>query len=232
MDITEFDYDILPDYPFICLVSRRRSGKSTAILDITYSYFIKKKKYRRIYIFCPTARLTNDYKFIQDEYIYDDLNEDDIDDIFESQKRDIQNDPKSKHLNTLLIFDDVTNSLDRKKIDLIGKVSAMGRHLRCSVLFASQSRFNREVSPLIRANLDLLILWKQSNYETIKDIAQMWLGGSIDNKKEAIQIVENVPHKFRSMVIDNSVTENKITDYVYHYTFKLNSIPKDYKFYR
>ena len=73
MKIKELNFDILPDYPFICLVSRRRSGKTTAILDITYNYFIKKKKYRRIHVFCPTAKLTGDYDFLQSDCVYDDL---------------------------------------------------------------------------------------------------------------------------------------------------------------
>jgi len=231
MKIKEFSYDTLPSYSFICLVSKRRSGKSTAIKDLVYNYFIKEKKYRRIYVFSPTARLTKDYSFIQDEYIYEDFDEEVVNNIIEIQKEDIEKDPKSKQLNTLLILDDVANSMDRKTIDLVGKVSAMGRHIRCSVLFASQN-FKKEISPLIRTNLDFLIMWKQSNMDTNKDIMVQWLGASQNNKKEAISIIETVPIKFRCLVIDNTSTDSNLENYVFHYTFKEKSIPKDYKFYR
>ena len=231
MKIRSFDFDNIVEHPYICLISSRRRGKSTAIKDLAYNYFIKKKKYRRIYVFSPTARITDDYKFIQEEFIYEEFTEEIIDDIIQIQKDDISADRKSKHLNTLFILDDVANSMDRKTIDLVGKISAIGRHLRIGVLFASQN-FKKEVSPVVRTNLDYLIMWKQNNMDTNKEVMAMWLGASSENKEEARKVIENVPHKFRSIVIDNTIVENDLNDYVFHYTFKYNCIPKDYKFYR
>lgn len=228
MNIKEFDFDTLPDHPFIVFCSKRRSGKSVAIKHLTYKYFIKKKKYRRIYVCCPTAPLTKDYSFIEDDYIYEDFTKEFLDDLIEIQKADIMSDPKGKH-DCLLILDDVANSTDRLTIDLLGKVGAIGRHLKVSVCLATQN-FKREMSPLLRTNLDCLVVWKQNNLDNSKMILAQWLGGQ--QKEQGYEIMEIVPNGYRCMVIDNTKTDSNFENYVYHYTFKDKIIPRDYKMYR
>jgi len=228
MNITEFDFDTLPNHPFIVFCSKRRSGKSVAIKDITYSYFIKKKKYRRIYVCSPTALLTKDYDFIQSEFIFEEFDEDFLDTLIEIQKTDISADPKGKN-ECLLILDDIANSTDRKTIDLLGKLSAIGRHLKVAVLLATQN-FKKEISPLIRTNLDIMVVWKQSNLDNNKDILVQYLGGR--NKEEGYTILDLVPKGYRCMVIDNTKTENQFDEYIYWKVFKENAIPKNYKHYR
>jgi len=228
MNIQEFDFKSLPPHPYIVFCSKRRSGKSVAIKDLTYSYFIKSKKYRRIYVCCPTALLTKDYNFIQEEFIYEEFNNEFLDMLIEVQKADIQQDPKGKN-ECLLILDDIANSTDRRTIDLLGKIGAIGRHLKIAVLLATQN-FKKEISPIVRTNLDIMVVWKQNNLDNNKDILVQYLGGQ--DKEKGYSILNNVPSGYRCMVIDNTKTENEFEDYVYHYTFKDKIIPKGYKMYR
>jgi len=227
-NIKVYDFDMLPSYPFILLASARRSGKTTALLQIVYEYFIKKEKYKRIFVCCPTARLTTDYNFIEDDYIQEDFTEDFVNELLEEQYESITQDPES-NVDTLLILDDVAMSVNRKTIDLLGMLSSRARHSRLAVIMATQN-FRREVSPILRSNLDILVVWKQRNEELKKDIVKMWL--SLNNPDEGYEIMNVVPEKYRTLVIDNTKTSSSIEDYVFHKTFKQNSIPKNFKFFR
>lgn len=228
MDIEEYDFNSLPDFPFIVCASSRRSGKTTALKQIIYEHFIKKEKYKRIFVCCPTAKLTNDYSFIEDEYVHEDFNEQFVRDLLQEQYETITSDPQA-NAKTLLILDDIAMSVDRRTIDLLGMLSSRARHSKLSVIIATQN-FRREISPILRSNLDILIVWKQRNEELKKDIVKMWL--SLNNVDEGYAIMNTVPEKYRTLVIDNTKTTARIEDYVFHKTFKEKSIPNNYKLFR
>ena len=230
MDIKEFDFDEFPPLPFIVFASKRRSGKSVAIRDLTYSYFIKKKKYRKIWVCCPTAELTDDYKFIQDEYRLDDFTKDFLDELIETQTTAIKGDKDGKH-ETLLILDDIANSTNRLTIDLLGKLAAVGRHLKISVILSIQS-FKREFSPLLRFNADVIVMWKQHNHDNRLDIIKNWLSTGRENKELAYKLLDTVPDKYRCIIVDNTKTSDDFSDFVFHYTFELKKIPNKYIMYR
>ena len=129
MNIKEYDFDMIPKYPFILLASARRSGKTTALLQIVYEHFIKKKKYKRIFVCCPTAKLTTDYNFIEDDYINEDFTEDFVKDVLQEQYEAITQDPES-NVDSLLILDDVAMSVNRKTIDLLGMLRIKKRYCK------------------------------------------------------------------------------------------------------
>ena len=58
----------------------------------------------------------------------------------------------------------------------------------------------------------------------------MWL--SLNNPEEGYEIMNTVPEKYRTLVIDNTKTSSNIEDYVFHKTFKEKSIPPNFRFFR
>jgi len=158
----------------VCLGSMG-SGKTSLIVSLIKGIF--KKCFHSIYVIMPPnsrASLENDiFSKLPQEQVYDDLNENVLNDIYEKAKND-----SSEGYYTLLIIDDFQNMFKQSNIEkLLQKLILKMRHIRTTTFLLQQN-----VKSLPR-NLRMLV----SNYITF-DLGKSQMMDLFD---ESIQLDKN-----------------------------------------
>jgi hypothetical protein len=158
----------------VCLGSMG-SGKTSLIVSLIKGIF--KKCFHSIYVIMPPnsrASLENDiFSKLPQEQVYDDLNENVLNDIYEKAKND-----SSEGYYTLLIIDDFQNMFKQTNIEkILQKLILKMRHIRTTTFLLQQN-----VKSLPR-NLRMLV----SNYITF-DLGKSQMMDLFD---ESIQLDKN-----------------------------------------
>jgi len=140
----------IPEYAFILLAWKRRSGKTVLCRnllkkicdDFDISFII---------IFSKTAKYTWDYDFIKNNHVYDYDEETDkkIQKIMNYQEKNIKKKQKTKGI---ILFDDI---ILHKKNNEISNLAWYARHLNLFVILSCQHA-KWVVWTIIRNNLDLI----------------------------------------------------------------------------
>ena len=147
------------------------TGKSTLFLNVLDT--IMRKKYDNIFLVSPTARGDPKFKKLvdeldQDDKMYDEFNEKNIDEIMERIKDYNKGKKKTKNL---IIFDDCISEMKGSFTkSAFNKLCTTNRHLKTTLVVMSQ-KYNR-LPTILRANTDLFTIFPTSNrneYKTIVD---------------------------------------------------------------
>jgi hypothetical protein len=152
------DFDFKQDSTFL-LCSKRGTGKTVLVIDLL-KVLISKHKYNSIFLFSKTANFSikNDWTFIDKKYIFDDIDEDIIQEIVDHQKKRIkEKDNENTHI--ILVFDDLAL---HKRSKMLEELHTMGRHCHITVIVSIQYPKNL-INPTIRANIDYLFFSIVSN---------------------------------------------------------------------
>ena len=184
---------------FILISSKRASGKSVLVKHLT-KYLLDLYDFSFICLFSDTANFTNDYDFIENEFIFKtDQIEDKLDKILKIQEKNVKN---NKSVNGLIILDDVKlHSKSKKLIDL----SSMGRHFKLTCLLSCQ--FPKQiVGTIIRNNLDY-ILFSDLGEITTKAIYEATHLGM--NYKEFKEFVNKNNHNYQFILYDGRTQDRK-----------------------
>ena len=229
MNIEEFEYKNIPEFATITIIASRRSGKSQMTRDIIYKEFIKRRKIRNIFVVSPTIH-NGDYKFLADHYKYTTFDETFLDKILERQQQLITSDPKGNH-SALIVLDDIVKSTDQKTKDVLSRLFTLSRHYHLYITLLSQS-LKHELTPVIKMNSDIVIVFKTKNFDNKKEIADLWLGFSEKNQRQsAFQLIDQVAQGYRAMVINNTIHSDKLEDIVSHKTIDIeHSVPNKFYF--
>jgi len=216
-----FNLENIKDHSCILSLGKRRSGKSFLQRDIIYNHYCKDKKYKFIILISPTANLNDDYNFIPKEYKFENFSEILLKNLFKRQELLIKKYGKRKDLSVLLILDDCIDLSNKRQSNLLSYIFVRGRHLLISCICGFQYLKSVELKPSTRQQIDYVFCFSQSNKDTIKLVADEWLGGT----NEAIDVVKNIPNRktHKILVIDNTEDE----DNLYHYIAE--PIPKTFK---
>jgi len=228
LNIKSWDINNISDYPVIVNLSRRKGGKTFMTRHIVREYFVKKKKIKNIMVISETGLFNDDYLWINKSRIVSSFNEDLIESILDRQKKLIENDKKGDN-ELLLILDDVINMSDsnRTNIKLLSRLFTLSRHFKISVILNTQYIKADVFPPICRDNTDILICFIQNNKDNKKMISQTWL--SIDDNDMGYELVDKIPdEEHRVLVIDNTKTSKKYSDFCFHY--KAEPIPKTWRF--
>ena len=127
-------------HPYITLIGQRFSGKSILINDLVF-HLDKKFKYKYIFCFSQTAKMTNAFPWMNQDHIFDTL--DNLEKIVEARKESQSKDP------ALLIFDDIAGMTSmgsngkQKSIrynESLEFLSTTARHFNFSVILSIQNR--------------------------------------------------------------------------------------------
>lgn len=228
MNIKEFDYRDIPLYGTITVIASRRSGKTVITRDIVYKEMIKRRKIKNIFIISPTLH-NGDYSFLHDKYKYTEFSEEFLDKILKRQESLIASDPKGDH-TALLVLDDIVKSTDQKTKDILSRLYTLSRHFHLYVILISQS-LRHELTPIIKFNSDIVIVFRTRNFENKKEIADLWLGFSEkDQRQESFKLIDKVAQGYRAMVINNTKHTNSPEEIVSHFTVDIDhTVPN--KFY-
>ena len=189
----------------VLLVGKRKSGKSVLL---RYLLLNEGKKFKKIFLFCPTEKINGFYHdIIPDNCIYDSFNDDFILKLMD--KMAIVN--KGKNMETadhvLLILDDMGRA-NR----VIEKLYTRGRHYFLSVIQTSQYLYG--VQPVCRSNADFVLVG-QSNQQAAELMADEYLYGSLE-RKDFLRLYKKMCSKNAFMLINcNSVEDNDVIDDIY-----------------
>jgi len=229
MDIKEFKLENIPKYATMTILASRRSGKSVLARAVIWQEFLKKRKIKNLVIVSPTIH-NGDYAFIDNKFKFTDFNETFLDKILQRQLHLITTDPDGKH-DLLLVLDDIVKSTDTKTKDLLSRLYTLSRHYRLYIILISQS-LKHELTPIMRLNSDIVVVFASRNYENKREIADLWLGfGRKEDRENAFEIMDSVAHGYRAMVINNTVHSNEPSDIIFHYEVDIeHSVPKGYYF--
>ena len=216
-----FDTDTIPDYPVICLLGKRRSGKTYAIADLCYYHFHRKKRYKMVILISPTARLNTDYDFIPDAQKFESFTDTLLESLMKRQADLIKRDKKSE-IDILLILDDVVNLADKSQSHMLSSLLVKSRHYRISIILSLQYMKAREFPPASRDNLDYIFIFPQNNKENIKSIVEQWLGGTKEKELQGYRIVDEVPdfESHRVLVINNTDVGKSVEQMCSYYIAK------------
>jgi len=229
MDIEEFDYNTIPDYATMTVIASRRSGKSVFTRDLLYHEFLKRRKIKNIFVVSPTLH-NGDYKFLDDRYKYTEFNEEFLDKILKRQEQLIVSDPKGDH-DAVIVLDDIVKSTDMKTKDILSRLFTLSRHYRLYIILISQS-LRHELTPIMKFNSDIVVIFRTRNLENKKEIADLWLGFSEkDQRDNAFRLIDEVAQGYRALVINNTIHSDEPNDIVFHKTVDIDhSVPKRFYF--
>lgn len=226
--INEFNYDMVKKYPVMVNLGRRRVGKSVLTKDQVYNYHVKRARTPFIILVSPTGVFNTDYDYLEPKYKFDAFTEPLLEGLLLRQRKLIETEPKGDY-DTLLILDDIVKSGNKRQIDLLSRLLTLSRHYRLSIILNIQYLKSSEFSPTMRDNVDYMFIFKQNNYDNKKNIVEQWLSLKKDSKHLGYEIIEDIPQDYRVMVIDNTLITNDYTDFVFHYTADIETIPKNFK---
>jgi len=163
------------------IIASKGSGKSTMVINMLKSKNGYNKKLDNIYLFSPTARGDSKFDELVEELesegkYHDQLTPSSLQEVLESIKSYNSNfDVKKKKRQPLnmIIFDDCLAELLKrgKESTVLNHLITTARHYKCCLVFAIQ-RF--KVSPLLRANCDLVSVFKIKNKQELKEVLDEW----------------------------------------------------------
>lgn len=160
--------DDVQHFTYLIIGSKGR-GKSSLILKLINDPNKFKKKYDNIFLCSMTAHLDDKFKRLIDDIsdqgkYYNTFSEEIVGDIM---KKILELNEAGKELNphirNLLIFDDcishMSNATDRHSA--FNQLIVSSRHLRSDLIITSQQY--RRLNNLVRANVDIITLFKTDN---------------------------------------------------------------------
>jgi hypothetical protein len=164
--------DFLNQYNTTAFIGTQGSGKTSLAINFLMSFY--KKAFHFIYVFMPQTSRNSLNKNIFDKHlppdqIYEELNEETIDDLYEKLKTNSINGHKS-----LVVYDDVQRALkDVSVLKSLKNIIANQRHLKTVNLILLQNFFalDKSLRELIN-NIILFKLGKSQNEKVFNEIIE------------------------------------------------------------
>jgi len=223
-DIFNMQTDILMDSA-VTIVGKRRSGKSELIRNIAYEL---RNKVKDVYLFSGTADTQMDFwNFVPIENVYKGLNEEKLDDIFESQKEMIQqaeadgNKDKSTLPYVMIIFDDVIKGAQGvRHSDKLAFMYCNGRHFNVLSMLCVQGY--KSCSPQVRENTDVSIAFRFKNQNTSEDFVKENFNCSSDiGRRIMTKICEDDENPHQCIVVLAHLRTGNIEKQIKKYTAQI-----------
>jgi DNA replication protein DnaC len=206
--------DNLNQYNTTVIIGRQGSGKTSLTINIVKKLY--KKKFHKIYVFMPqTSRNSlkpNIFEALPEEQLFEELNHDNINLVYEELKKNSENGHKS-----LIIMDDVQKALkDNGVISQFKNIVANQRHLKVCNIILLQNYFSLDNK--VREIVNNVIFFKMDKKQTEKIFSEV-----AEMKKEVfdelINLVFDEPHNWCMInqrnkriykLFDEIVIENEI----------------------
>jgi hypothetical protein len=220
LGLKKWDGKSIGPYQTMAIFAKRGSGKSFMIRHLLE---INKDKYPVVIVVCPTERNNGDYKkIIPGIFIFDDLNEDTLQQIELIKKRQdmlgkkLPKGMKPEDMGVLIILDDCM--ADKKMVNnkTIIDIYLNGRHKKIGLWVVVQHI--NSLSTTIRGNIDLVMLLR-CNDKKMQTRFQDFLG--IDKTKHEWSDILKIYTADRSAIIANTATGGvEIQDFLFWYKAK------------
>jgi septin family protein len=161
--------NIINKFPSMLLnVGKSGSGKTTVINYMLTQPDFMKDFFHEIFLFSPTAKKDDlvDHLELDDDHIFTDINEDDLNTIIEYQDELIEKngiEHTGENSRVLIIFDDILSNEKFLKSPAMIKLATMGRHSLISSIINTQSY--TKVPRAIRLQANSVVLFPSNNSE-------------------------------------------------------------------
>lgn len=213
LKIRKFDIRSMSKDATICIIGKRRTGKSVLVKDIMYNY----RHIPKGCVFSGTEKCNPFFKyFVPDMYISKEYDPSLLEKIFTRQMEIINRDGgKTESNNIFLIMDDMlADSTNWKKDRQIRELFLNGRH--SNLYFILTMQYPLGISPDLRTNLDYVFIFKENILANRKRIWENF-AGVIPKFDTFNTILDQCTEDFTCLVINNNSTSNKLEDIIFWY---------------
>lgn len=212
IEIQKFDLSSMKSDSTICIIGKRRSGKSELVKAIM-------KQFSHIpygVVFSKTERASPFFsKFIPNTYIYDSYDEDIMKKVLNRQADRVEEESKKPENNMFIIMDDMMASASEwKNASTLSEIMLNGRHR--NIFFIITLQYVKGIPPALRSNMDYVFIYKETQKTTRKLIYENF-GGNIPNINAFAVLMDNLTNDHACMVINNVSESNDPSESVSYY---------------
>lgn len=189
----------------IGIVGKRNSGKSYLLKHLL---LYEAHLFSKIIVCSSTEAVNHFYSdLIPKNCIYDSYTEEFGEKLIAGLTRENSSIPKSEQKKVLLILDDLVGSINFQHSKTITKIFSMGRHISLGVCIVTQ--YLNAISPVIRNNLDFLMVGQQ-NHSSVDLLQQQFQSGNI-TKAEFMQMYYRCTIDYQFLVVNcNTVKDDNL----------------------
>ena len=203
---------MLKEHRAICLIGRRGSGKSIAILDIMHQLHKRFDIGMAMTVTAPTAASFKQY--MPACCVFHDFDIDRIQALIDEQETLLQ---QNKSRNVFLILDDV--GFDQKSLNsrTMRCLLMNGRHYRITLIAAVQECY--AFRPEMRSQLDVIVCLKDNAIKNKKKLHDSFFG--MLEFPQFVQAFDAFTSEHGALVVDQTVQSSNISESIFHYSARL-----------
>lgn len=211
--IKKFDINSLARDSTICIIAKRRCGKSYLCRDIMYHH----RDLPKGIVISGTEHCSPFYQdFVPDSYIYSEYNSQLLRRLFDQQTQIIRRDGGKNDKNSFfLIMDDVlSDSNIWKKDPMIKRCLFEGRHVNLFMVLILQ--YCMAVDPALRSNFDYIFIYRDNIKANRRRLYENF-AGMIPTFAMFETLMDQCTSDYTCLVINNNSTSNKLEDILFFY---------------
>jgi hypothetical protein len=210
LSLRRFEMPKTDDRRVFLIVGKRNSGKSQLTADLLFH----KKNIPVGILMSSTEEATGFFKDvtgIPDAYIYSDWNPDVVDTIIAKQKKLAKT---GKMRNCFIVLDDLAFDKSLFNSRQMRELMFNGRHY--GILLVITAQFLGDLPTYFRSNVDYVVTCRTPG---IQDRERLWKNffGMIPTFHMFQSIMDSVTTEYSTLVLDNTVQSNTLTDCIFWY---------------
>ncbi len=219
--IKKYDLRKLVPYANICIIGKKKTGKTSLIKWILYC---KHKRVRIPYMVSETSLMNDDFKgVIPNNLIHTKFNISSLEDLLKMQKEikiakeQGKSSWKGKKTDTAIVLDDIlAMGKEWQKSEPIKSLIFNGRHYLADLIMGVQDVMG--LPPAFRANIDYTIITKVSDTPSQKKIFENYWNPAFGDRKVFNEVISKCTEGYKCLLIDNAQLANSssLTDCVYY----------------
>ena len=219
------------DSACICISAKRRSGKTYLLREMLY-YMCQKLKPDIAILFSETSDFNDDFDYVPERFKYNKYDEEILMKFIHQQEENMklykQKKKKNKNYNKepphiLVLMDDVAHDKKVFYSQAIGQLAILGRHIRISTVVLTQHL--TAFSPKFRQNCDIVITFRDPDYNLKKYIIDSFMTLDINSRKAVKPYIDRVfdePYKAMVIMVYKIQEARKLSDYIGYYKASKN----------
>jgi hypothetical protein len=215
--IRKFDPSTIKPYRIHILIGKRGCGKTTLLNDLL---FHMKDSVDFAVGFCPTMESADMLrKSLPESCVFDRFVPSKIEQLVATAQRLVHT-GKTRHL--LIVADDCLYDKSVLKSTAFRNIMFNGRHLKCSVIIASQ--YSLDMTPDLRAQIDYCYLSRETSH--VGKI-KLWknLVSAVGNYDDFSELFDRCTQNFECLCVDNTLQSSHVQDCIFWYKAKLEHPP-------
>jgi hypothetical protein len=208
VDMKSQDCSTIPHDACILFQSKRRGGKSYAIVSILLALCLD-----RIVLFGKGRDSAFWTQYVKQMYIYEDFVEEKFAAILRDQEHllNLTKKPGCEHLNIdlAIVLEDFSYDDQVMRSKAISDLVSNGRRLH--VLFLCSAQYLKSIKPKVRTQFDYFFLFQEKNQD-VRKILYDACGSYFDSKEEFFKLLDATANNRRCLVINNSADKTEKTE--------------------